>query len=116
MHVDTDVSPVSALYLPAKHGRHPLEPFSSLYFPLKHAVHSLPSAPVYPALHVQLSMLLLPMAENIWIGQSIHEVLDTTATPVENFPAPHDEQIADPFTSLKVPAAHELHVPPSGPV
>ena len=46
VHVDTDVSPVSALYFPAKHSRHALEPFTSLYFPLKQAMQSLPSAPV----------------------------------------------------------------------
>jgi hypothetical protein len=37
-------------------------------------------------------------------------------TAAENLPGEHSVQAAEPFVSLKPPASHAVHPPPSGPV
>jgi hypothetical protein len=47
---------------------------------------------------------------------SPHAATDTAPATVEYLPSGHSEQASDPFTSLKVPVAHAVHVSPSAPV
>jgi hypothetical protein len=84
-------------YVPASHASHSVAPFSSLYDPAGHAVHSCPSASaVYPALHMQSGIALLPLAEIVLAGQ-----LSTHGSV--------------PGVALYLPSSHASHGPPCGP-
>jgi hypothetical protein len=79
------------------HAVHASLPLYALYFPAKHAQHVPPSGPQYPALQIQAVTVVCPVAE----------------CPEFSLQA---VQAAEPLSVLYVPAAHAMHVPPSGPV
>ena len=62
-HVASDVSPVPVEYFPREHSQHAPDPFTGLYSPASHAEHSVPSGPVYPILHTQSPISVLPCSE-----------------------------------------------------
>ena len=64
--------------------------------PGAHAVHPAPPLPVYPALHVQLLILVAPTSEDEPTGQFEHA--------------------AEPVAALNVPAPHCVHTAPFAPV
>ena len=68
LHVASDVSPVSALYLPCGHMEQCADPVTSLYLPPAQAVHGSPSGPVYPRLQMHLR---LEATESECMGQFV---------------------------------------------
>jgi hypothetical protein len=60
--------PVVAEYLPVGQSTHGAFPVSLLNLPTLHAVHE---APVYPALHEQACMEVLPCGEPALLGQLV---------------------------------------------
>lgn len=60
--------PVYGAYLPAGQTTHAAFPGSLLNFPASHAEHE---APVYPALHEQVLMEVLPCGESALLGQLV---------------------------------------------
>ena len=116
LHVDSEISPISAEYLPSVHREHGAEPFTSLYVPAVHAAHCIPSGPVYPLLQVQLVSIELPSGECVYAGHWLHVDSEISHVSVEYLPSEHSEHGADPFTSLYVPATHAAQAIPSGPV
>ena len=77
----------------------PALPAAGLYLPAAHKLHDCASGPVWPAVHpaaTQSARASLPSGELLPAGQAVHNSL--------------------PFVGLYVPAAHTVHVPPSGPV
>ena len=95
------------------HRLHTFDPTVALYLPASHAAHCPPSGPVYPLLHRQI---LLPFPECASDEQGLHVASDVRAVPAENLPCEHCTQPEEPLTSLKWPAGHATHAPPSGPV
>jgi len=69
------VAPTEEEYLPAAHGVHWVA--EVLYVPASHAVHTV--VPVYPSIHVQPVIAVLPAADVKFVGHDKQEtVLDTT--------------------------------------
>ena len=58
---------------------------------------------------------MLPAPEYEYAGQSLHVDADVAAEAVPYFPAEHSVHAADPFTSLKLPAVHAVHLLVSAP-
>ena len=88
-------APAKVENLPAEQFEQGVDPVIGLYFPATHAVQACPSAPVSPALHLQLVKLMLPAGEFDVEGHSEHEVL--------------------PSTDLYVLAGQTVHTPPFAP-
>ena len=89
-------------------------PLLALNLPSTHAKHAPPSGPVYPVLHWQsVSAVLASDAVDESLGQLVHTVAAAVSMYV---PAKQLSHGSGPTASLKVPAAHSWHVPPSGPV
>lgn len=65
---------------------------------------------------VQSFRTRVPGPEYVLVGQFSHVNSDVAAVAVLYFPGEHSIQAADPLTSLKLPAAHASHSPPSGPL
>ncbi len=103
-------------YLPATQREHNAAPAVFLYFPATHAVHVPPFVPVYPRLQRQLALRVLPLGEFENVGQLTHEISAEAPGIVEYVPTPQSVHDAEPVVDFHVPAAHVLHVPPSGPV
>ena len=105
-------------------------------------MHEPPFSPVYPGLHSQAVLAILPAAEVEFDGQSEHSAGPSMAlylpraqstqslfdadepalqeqeiaSAVTKELAGHASQLADPFPVLYVPAPHFKHVPPFSPV
>ena len=62
------------------------EPVLLLYVPASHGEHTPPFGPVYPALHVQDTLLILATGEIVLLGHAKHAV---AAVVVEYVPAGH---------------------------
>ena len=60
-------------------------------------------------------MPALPGTEFEFPGQAPHAAADTAATDVLYKLTPQSVQAAEPAVALCDPAAHAVHVPPSGP-
>ena len=130
-HADTFVAPTNTEYVPGGHAVHDAAPVA-LYFPAAHAVHVPPSGPVQPATHVHAPRVVLSAGERVLSGHAEqftvppHEYVSATQAPhvllvrapamLECLPGTHAVHSADPGSALCVPAAHNTHVPPSGPV
>ena len=113
LHVASDVSPVSVLYLPCRHREQGAEPFSSLYLPLAQALQFCPSGAVYPALHMQT---LLPLKASACMGHAVHVVSAASPVSALYLPLEHRRHALEPLTSLYFPLWHAEHSWPSGPV
>jgi len=74
---------------------HAALPDMVLNVPASHAVHSVPSAPVFPGLHLQSVSSPEPATELELAG--------------------HGAQLPAPVASLNSPGRHGEHAPPSGP-
>jgi hypothetical protein len=87
-------------YVFAGHTSHAAVPETFLNVPASHAGHGPPFGPVYPGLHTQSPMFVLPNDEFAFAVQLVHAAL--------------------PFVILYVPDGHIVHwpleVPKSGPV
>eukprot|EP00960_Hanusia_phi_P020216 597361-Hanusia_phi.AAC.3 len=59
----------TSLYFPTSHAVHACDPLTSLYVPRGQAVQFCPASEVYPALHEQSSICMLPGKENEFKGQ-----------------------------------------------
>ncbi len=94
-HVETDVAPTVAEYVPAEQLVHTPDPGEFLYCPAKHGVHVCPLVPGYPTLHVQFVMLMLALGELEFVGQR--------------------SQLPAPITLFHFPASHAVQGPPAGP-
>ena len=68
---------------------HAAEPLAALYVDAGHAVHGPPSAPVYPAAHLQSVERLLPLEDCEFAGHAV--------------------QLAAPVLALYLPATHASH-------
>ena len=115
-HADIDVAAIAPLYVPAGHRTHSAEPLDALYEPPRHAEQAPPSAPLHPALHVQLVSAELPISEYECDGHAKHVDIDVAAKASLYLPPAHRAHAAVPLDSLNEPAGHSLHTPPSGPV
>jgi len=80
----------------AGHTLHAAVPETFLNLPASHATHGPPFGPVYPGLHKQSPMLVLPNDEFAFAAQLVHAAL--------------------PFVDLYVPDGHILHCPLDAPV
>ena len=78
------------------YGIHAESPDAAFEVAGAHAMQSAPPLPVYPALHVQLLILVAPPSEDECIGQFEHA--------------------AEPVAALNVPAPHCVHTAPFAPV
>jgi hypothetical protein len=76
-------------------------------------VHALPSAPVYPVLHVHAVITPLPTADTVFSGQFPHVSGAVAATAVEYVCTPQFVHASGPGSTLYLPAEHDVH--PSGP-
>ena len=85
-----------AVSLPHAHGVHAALPFAALYVPDSHGKHGPPFGPVYPDLHIQALIDVLPMALVVF-GE-------------------HFTQAELPFTAFHSASPHAWQGPPSGPV
>ncbi len=110
------VAPVEAEYVPAPQDVHPALPLAILYVPAIHDEHTPPSGPVYPALQVQSATASLELGELELSGHVTQVAAAVAAVTPEYVPAPHGVQAALPLAILYVPAIHDEHTPPSGPV
>eukprot|EP00961_Rhodomonas_salina_P025301 341107-Rhodomonas_salina.1 len=99
-------------YDPAEQSKQLPDPFNPLYLPKPHAEHTAPSDPSYPARQMQSVMLLLPIREYVFDGQTRHA---DAAVLLRYDPAAQSVQLPDPFTPLYVPIAHAEHAAPSQP-
>lgn len=81
--------------------------------PVVHSEHDPPSAPVYPALHLQSTASSLPAAD---CASALHKLQVVDPDEAEYVFAAHAEHDALPVTALYWPARHELHSVPSAPV
>jgi ABC-type cobalt transport system substrate-binding protein len=116
LHVVLAAAFTAVEYVPAPQSVHAAAPGDVLYFPATQSVHVPPSGPVEPALQVQLVEAALPASELESDGQVVHVELAAAFTVVEYVPAPQSVHAAAPVDVLYFPAAHAVHVPPSGPV
>ena len=114
--VDSIVAPVVAKYFPAAQSVHAALPVVILYLPVAHGEHTPPSSPVDPALHVQATTAVLGLGELELPGHATQA--DSTVAPAvaEYFAAAQSVHTALPVAILYLPATHDVHVPPSGPV
>ena len=100
-HAATAELPLAEV-VPAGHETHAVEEFTPVtpeYVPAGHETHALAPASVYvPA------------------GQFTHAVDEFAPATSEYFPAGQLTHAAAPTVLLKLPAAHDAHAPPSGPV
>ena len=80
--------------VPVGHSEQKLAPGIDLYLPVSHSTHITPSdSAVLPGVHMQLSILSLPMGELVPIG--------------------HCEQLLAPGIDLYLPTSHSTHIMPS---
>jgi hypothetical protein len=91
-------------------------PVPILYLPAAQGEHTPPSGPVVPALHEQAVAAELGLGEFELPGHT--RQVDSSVAPAvaEYFPAEQSVQTALPVVILYLPAAQDVHVPPSGPV
>jgi hypothetical protein len=73
-------------------------------------VHALPSAPVYPVLHVHDVITPLPSADTVFAGQPSHVAAELAATAVEYVCTPQLVHAAGPGSTLYVPAVQPEHI------
>jgi len=125
-------APVVVEYLPAPQSVHATEPWLVLYFPAAHSEH-VPQRPVNPSAQfmkqdVQELIIVLPCAEVVLSGHSVHAILPELLLYV---PTRHSEQDVPPVGEARLPvqAAHApepvlflnvcvaqaVHGPPFGP-
>jgi len=116
---------IVAEYWPCRQLVHAAVPASVLYFPATHAVHVPPSAPVYPALHLQLPTvplwegpcallgqfvhLLSPLGEKVCAGHTPQSLMENDASTVKKNPGPHGEHCVLFNSELKNPETHAWH-------
>jgi hypothetical protein len=86
---------------------------ASLYVPISHTLHAVPSAPVYPARHVQLVAWLLPAAEDE-LAEQLRHILELDAATVALYVLTTQltqlATVVDPKVTEYVPAAQGVHV------
>jgi hypothetical protein len=83
-------------------------PIPALYVPIPHALHAKPSAPVYPARHVQSAALPLPDNEKVLAGHPRHVLILVALSVVLYVPARHLVHVSAP-AALYVPARQRVH-------
>lgn len=111
------VPPVPLPYLPTPQSVHASEPVTVLYLPITHASQNPPSGPVVPVLHRQLVRTIPPVVVELdSTGQATQAVSAVAPVVVRYLPTPQLVHAVEPVTALNLPAAHNTHVPPSGPV
>jgi hypothetical protein len=113
-HVLIDTAAGKLLYLSAKQTSHAADPVLALYFPATHPVHAvpLPPFPVYPALHAQAVIALLPRGDPV-LEAHVRQTLDNVAlTVVEYSLTAQSVQMAEPMAVLYLPATHPKHATP----
>ena len=108
-------APTASEYLPASQLLHAAAPVTALYLPASHCVHVPPSGPENPTLQPHDVTVALPAAELELDGHEEHVASSEAPTPSEYLPASQLLHASDPATTLKVPAAHSVHVSPLGP-
>jgi hypothetical protein len=65
--------------------------------------------PVYPVLHVQAAITLLPTSDPVFNGQFVHTASDIAFTAVEYVCKRQLVQILGPVSTLYLPAEHPTH-------
>jgi hypothetical protein len=103
-HVEAVFAAGSPEYVPSPQSVHNADPIASFHCPASHALHALPSAPVYPVLHVQAVMMPLPITDTVLLGQFSHVAAAVAATAVENVCTPQLVHAAGPGSTLNLPA------------
>ena len=81
-HVASEVAASAVEYVCAEQLVHAADPSSGLYVPAAQLEHAAPSAPVYPALHLQSVAALLLTALDAAAGQWLHTSGYRAKTPV----------------------------------
>jgi len=74
-HVLSAISATPVLYLPREQSMQAMVPLVFLNLPGTHALQSVPLGPVYPRLHMQCMMVLLPGDEYPLVGHRVHVAL-----------------------------------------
>ena len=116
VHKATAEAPVAVEYVPTPQSVHVILPVAVLYLPAAQAVHVPPSGPVKPTLHVQAARTALEIGELELVGHPIQVVATVAPRVVEYVPAAQSVHVALPVAGLYLPATHNTHTPPSGPV
>lgn len=111
------VAPVAVEYVPAEQSLHNTLPVLVLYLPATQAMHGPdPFGPENPTLHVQAASVELPSGELELAGQAPHVAAAVAPVAVEYVSAAQSVHVALPVAFLYLPAMHNTHTPPSGPV
>ena len=74
-HVFSAISATPVLYLPREQSMQAMVPLVFLNLPGTHALQFVPLGPVYPRLHMQCMMVLLPGDEYPPVGHRVHVAL-----------------------------------------
>ena len=76
VHVAADVAPNDPENIPPEQFRHPVPP-GPAYEPASHTHAELPedNENLYPALHTQSPICVLPSSECVWLGHSSHVIM-----------------------------------------
>jgi hypothetical protein len=109
------LAPVVPEYVPAEQSVHATLPLLVLYLPATHPEHKSPSAPVYPALHVQAVIAELELGEYEFEEQ--FKQLDKVLAPciLEYFDAGQSVHAPLPMSVLYFPTTQFIQAP-GGPV
>ncbi len=87
-----------------------------MYLPAAQGEQTTPSGPVNPTLQVQATRAELASGELELAGHAPQVAAAVAPVVVKNVPATQSAHTVLPVAVLYLPAAHEVHVPPSGPV
>ena len=116
VHVPELVAATAVEYVFVPQSVHAADPVSALYLPAAQPEQVPPSGPVNPMLHVQAPIALLPDPDELLAGQLVHTPDPVAPGVVEYVPAPQSVHVAVPVEPLYLPAKHDAHGPPFGPV
>jgi len=113
-HVLLDTAASVLLYVSAKQNSQSADPVLALYFPATHPKHAppVPLFPVYPALHAQSVISLLPRGDPVLLAHSRQTLDNVALTVVEYVLIPQSVQMAEPLAVLYLPATHPKHATP----
>ena len=116
LHVPELVAAPAAEYVFVPQSVHTAAPVTALYLPAAQGEQVPPSGPVNPTLHVQAPIALPPDPDELLDGQLVHTPDPVAPGVVEYVPAPQSVHTAVPVEPLYLPAKHDVHGPPFGPV
>jgi hypothetical protein len=102
-------APTSALHVPSVQFVQTAEPGVDFHVPTPQDVHDPPSAPEYPARHVQDVSRGLPTSEKVLFGHVVQTLANVAPTDALYVPVGQFVQTLAPDIALHVPAMQSVH-------